>query len=487
MRSLIHSLIVLIFLTPTLTAGVLEEAPISKETKACIMCHQKVTPGIVADWETSRHAKTTIQQALSQDELSKRISISQTPATVSADVAIGCYECHTLNAENHADNFKHYSKNVNVIVTPKDCATCHPVEVEEYSHSKKAYAIDNLIGNPLFKILVEASTGVMEYQNGLIQRVSKNAQNITCLKCHGTEVTVDGMIEVETDMGNIEVPNLRNWPNQGVGRKNPDGSLGSCAACHARHSFDIEIARKPYTCGQCHLEPDVPGFNIYKESKHGNIFSSKFMKFDFAAVPWTIGEDFTAPTCATCHNSLIVNSKGDVIANRTHDFGQRLWVRLFGLPYTTPQPIDGNTSKIINADGQPLPATFANVHANEYLIDPKIMDERKQLMGNICNACHSTNWVNNSFHELDRTIEEVDSVLLASTQLMAAIWEAGLADNTNPFDEAIERTWIEQWLFFGNSIKLASIMAGPDYAAFKNGWWDITKNAHAMKDFLNKK
>ncbi len=46
-------------------------------------------------------------------------------------------------------------------------------------------------------------------------------------------------------------------------------------ACHPRHSLSIEIARRPSTCGQCHLEPDAPAYNVYKESKHGNIFESK--------------------------------------------------------------------------------------------------------------------------------------------------------------------------------------------------------------------
>ena len=37
----------------------------------------------------------------------------------------------------------------------------------------------------------------------------------------------------------------------------------------------IEVARKPYTCGQCTIsDPDVPAFEVYKESKHGNIFFS---------------------------------------------------------------------------------------------------------------------------------------------------------------------------------------------------------------------
>jgi hypothetical protein len=27
-------------------------------------------------------------------------------------------------------------------------------------------------------------------------------------------------------------------------------------------------------------------------------------------------------------------------------------------------------------------------------------------------------------------------------------------------------------------------MSGPDYAAFKNGWWELTRNLQRMKDFL---
>jgi len=30
--------------------------------------------------------------------------------------------------------------------------------------------------------------------------------------------------------------------------------------------------------------------------------------WDFTAVPWTIGKDFNAPTCAACHISLLVNT-----------------------------------------------------------------------------------------------------------------------------------------------------------------------------------
>lgn len=65
------------------------------------------------------------------------------------------------------------------------------------------------------------------------------------------------------------------WPNTGIGRINPDGSLGACSACHQRHEFEMVQARRPEACGKCHLGPDHPQKEIYEESKHGiNFFAT---------------------------------------------------------------------------------------------------------------------------------------------------------------------------------------------------------------------
>ncbi|MFO0794710.1 MAG: hypothetical protein U0586_11695 [Candidatus Brocadiaceae bacterium] len=74
--------------------------------------------------------------------------------------------------------------------------------------------------------------------------------------------------------------------------------------------------------------------------------------------PWKVGVDFKAPTCATCHNSLLTTPDSKVIAQRTHDFSSRLWVRIFGLPYSHPQPKNGKTYLIKNKDAIPLPTDF---------------------------------------------------------------------------------------------------------------------------------
>lgn len=462
--------------------------PVSPQSQACISCHSIYTPGIVSDWLSSRHAKITPYDAMKRPALQRRMSSNNLPDELLKQ-AVSCYECHSQNPEKHKDNFEHFGFRINIVVSPNDCRTCHSVEVSQFSDSKKAHAHKNLMGNPVYRALVNSITGVSRIENGRIitEKPSDKTLNETCLACHGTRVEVRGSKKVSTPIGEITVPHLTNWPNQGVGRENPDGSLGSCTACHTRHAFSIEEARKPYTCAKCHYEPDVPAWNVYKKSKHGNIFFSEQHEWDFDAVPWTVGKDFRAPTCATCHNSLIVSPDGEVIAERTHNFGSRLWVRLFGLIYSHPQPKSGNTTIIRNKDGLPLPTTFTGELASEYLIDEKEQMRRKQVMKNVCISCHSTSWVDGHFEKLENTIKETDKMTLAATKLMMEAWEKGIEDKTNPFDEPIERMWTRQWLFYSNSIRYASAMTGKGYTTFKLGWWELSNNLQKMQDMIELK
>ncbi len=463
------------------------EVPLSAETQACVSCHMLYTPGIVHDWLKSRHSKTIPSEAAKKPALEKRMSAEDIPENLLRR-AVGCYECHSLNLDAHTDSFSHMGYRINVIVSPNDCKTCHAVEAQQFAGSKKAYAYQNLAGNPVYWALVSTVSGMRKVENHhlIAEQPSAATLHETCFGCHGTKVETKGLKTLTTRLGEIQVPDLSNWPNQGVGRLNPDGSTGACTACHPRHGFSIEVARKPYSCSQCHLEPDVPAWNVYRESKHGNIYSSKYQQWNFDVVPWVIGRDFTAPTCATCHNSLLTSPEGTVIVERTHDFGARLWVRLFGLIYSHPQPKSGNTSIIKNKDGLPLPVTFAGEPATEYLIDTPEQSKRMATMSGICKNCHSSTWVSSHFAKLDSTIRETNAMTAVATNLMARAWQDNIEDNANPFDESIEQLWASQWLFYGNSIRYASAMTGaPDYATFKNGWWNLNVNLQQMKNWID--
>jgi hypothetical protein len=171
---------------------------------------------------------------------------------------------------------------------------------------------------------------------------------------------------------------------------------------------------------------------------------------------------------------------GDVVAERTHDFGSRLWLRIFGLPTSHPQPLHGDTTKLRNADGQPLPVTLTGVPAAEGLIDEAMMAERQAAMSNICGKCHSTDWVNGHFAQMDAAIAEADEMVLKTTELLTTAWNSGFADPANIFDEPIEHMWVNQWLINANTIRYASAMSGQDYAAFKYGWWGLSQTLAKM-------
>ncbi|MBD3334119.1 MAG: hydroxylamine oxidase, partial [Candidatus Eisenbacteria bacterium] len=309
-----------------------------------------------------------------------------------------------------------------------------------------------------------------------------------CYHCHGTRVTLDSLAARETSLGEMDLPVYSGWPNQGVGRINPDGSQGSCAACHTRHQFSIEMAREPATCAECHKGPDVPAYKVYKVSKHGNIYDAHKEDWDFTAVPWTPGADFTAPTCAACHVSLLVTEDGDVISRRTHQMNDRLSRRLFGLIYAHPHPESPNTTGLRNASGLPLPTNLDGSPVSEGLITPEEMTRRNQRMQAACLTCHSDGWVLGHFRELDEAVETTNAMTRAATQLVSRAWDEELAQGPaaggNPFDEAVEKMWTEQWLFFANSTRFAAAMAGADYGVFANGRWSMSRNLRQMHDWL---
>lgn len=487
MKLLLAFAIMISFLASIVSAN--QTNKISQQTMACLGCHEIVTPGITKDWSSSRHASITPSDALKKSEISRMVSTQKIESSLSS-VVVGCYECHGLNKQAHKDNFEHNGFKINIVVSPNDCATCHIEEVNQYSNSKKAHAVKNLIQNPVYNQLMNTTLSMKTWDKGMLKssNSSYSTQKETCLACHGTTIKVNGLKERKTQMGDMKFPTLSGWPNVAVGRENPDGSLGSCSSCHPRHSFSVEIARKPYTCAQCHLDPDVPAWNVYKESKHGNIFFSKWHEWDFKTPTWTLGKDFKAPTCATCHNSQVVSPDGDIIVKRTHDFGSRLWVRLFGLIYSHPQPKHGDTTRLRNKEGLPLPTSLTGEIAPKGLISEDEQYKRQNTMKTLCNNCHSAGWVDGHFEKLYKTIKETDKMIHTTTMLMLDIWNSKVEDNKNLFDETIEKMWIRQWLFYGNSIKYASAMTGaPDYATFKNGWWSMNETLEQMHDWYKLK
>jgi hypothetical protein len=464
-------------------------APASEKSLACLECHLGIFPGIVADWKKSAHAQTTPAEALKKSSLERKVSVEAVPEAL-AGTAVGCAECHTANPEKHKDTFEHNGYQVHVVVTPEDCATCHAVEVREYGQNLMSHAYGNLNNNLVYHGLADAVNGLQSFDGTKATLAAPDPETFadSCLYCHGTAVEVKGMQTKETDFGELAFPVLSGWPNHGVGRLNPDGSKGSCTPCHTRHRFAIEMARKPHTCSECHKGPDVPSYGVYQVSKHGNIYSSLGQGWNFEAVPWTVGKDFTAPTCAVCHASLVTTEDGGVVAKRTHRMNDRLPLRLMGLIYAHPHPKTPDTTVIKNKAGLPLPTELTGEPVSEFLIDEEEQKKRRAVLKGVCSTCHSTDWVDQHFARLENTIRTTNEMTLTATKIVLTAWEKGaakgLAEGDSIFNEAIERKWVEQWLFFANSTRFASAMVGADYGVFANGRFYLSRNIQDMVDWL---
>jgi len=374
-------------------------ANLSIESKTCASCHKEKTPGIYSQWGRSKHFGANV----------------------------GCYECHQAS-KSDKDAIMHKDFVISPLVSPKDCATCHEQEVEEFNSSHHASA-GNILGS-LDNVLAEVVEG------GPLLHGTSPVVTMGCAGCHGSIVRVnaDGTLNSAT------------WPNTGIGRINPDGSKGSCSACHLRHNFDAEQARHPDNCGRCHLGPDHPQKEIYEESAHGVAFRAHIDDMNMDSSKWVVGEDYSAaPTCATCHMSATPDLP------ITHDIGSRI-------SWNLRAPVSFKIDEKDIAAGK----------------DVKPWLERRKDMKNVCTNCHGANIVNNHYEQLDAFIELFNTKFaIPARDLVTTMLDNGLLDKTK-FNEEVEWQYFYLWHHEGRRARHGAAMFAPDYVH----WEGMYEMAH---------
>jgi nitrate/TMAO reductase-like tetraheme cytochrome c subunit len=387
---------------------------LSTESKACVACHSSTTTGIYQQWGDSKHFRANV----------------------------GCYECHGKK-KDAPGAFEHNGFTISVIVSPNDCGSCHGKEATEFlsSHHGKADRIigsaDNLLGE-----VVEGNTASLvteQFPKGISAAVVNG-----CWQCHGgvTHINKDGKLDAAT------------WPNTGMGRVNPDGSEGSCTACHQRHEFSVAQAREPKTCGKCHQGPDHPQYEIYDLSKHGIMYThtaEKDMRLDSSK--WIVGEDYTAaPTCATCHMSA---TKTQPV---THDVGLRIkWNN---------RPA---VSVLANEADKQMGLPGANV----------LGDQRQANMKDVCSACHNVNFVDNFYKQYEAELTLYNEkfgkpgvkLYGQATAVLKALEDSSYAQ----YAHKIDWTWFEIWHHQGRRARHGASMMAPDYTQW-HGNYEIARD-----------
>jgi len=415
----VHTLLLCLFLIPVAVPAAAAKVTLDPSEwghpagNDCVSCHEKASAGLTRQWHESAHASA----------------------------GVNCMDCHQADPAE-ADAREHEGQVIATIVSPKDCGRCHTKELKENQGSVHAEA------------------------HALIRdRVPALAHNLTgdemqaagCDQCHGSEVRVngDGTLDPAT------------WPNSGIGRINPDGSKGSCSACHGRHRFSKAQAREPEACVRCHSGPDSPDKEIFEASKHGMIYAAEREQMNLGAPEWVAGKDYTAaPTCVTCH----MGAAGKLPA--THDVGirdawslnspvsekQYLVILQDGgkleLPASAPAPKRG--SEITRADG-----TLGTVKA----VAPPA--RRRQAMSLVCQECHSKTFTVAFMTQFDSVVELFNTKFAEPARaIMAGLYDRGLLTPL-PFDEPIELTYWELWHDEGARARHGASMASPNHA-----WWE---------------
>jgi hydroxylamine dehydrogenase len=341
--------------------------------------------------------------------------IDQWKKSKHAQEGVGCVECHTAKKSDF-DAFTCSGSSVVVAKhpTPKDCEACHPDPVKQHRDSKHGlgqnfYAIRGADRN-----LLEPAIAT---KNG-------------CDECH--------------NIGNY-------WP---------DGSIGECDACHPKHTFDVAVARNPYTCGECHIGPDHPHIEQWLESKHGNVVTSKWAEIDFgfnsteakrAPVP--------APVCTTCHMDAAPGVKA------THNVSERLSWEM------------------------QAPYSFRTVW-NDEKWEPK-----RERMEGVCNQCHGPSFYETYLLTADLVQLQYNEFRKAMVGWITRMEKAGIVSplvnekgeritkpGLNGYDEEPEETAYNAWHHQGRRFRMGAMMMSPDYTQW-HGIWELQHDLISVANY----
>jgi hypothetical protein len=424
-----------------------------------------------------------------------------------------CYSCHEADRKDPS-GFDHNGYLITAVVTPNHCQGCHAKEVKEFRESMHDEA--GLFSLSSFTVVgeedVRGNVTVGQTKN-YKTHFSREGAEAGCLDCHGT------VIEVGKD------GTLINWPNVGIGRFNPDGSVGSCSPCHTRHTYSIAQARKPETCGQCHLGPDHPQREIYEESKHGNLVAANGEHYNWDAEDWG-PEHIEAPTCATCHMSGFGGA-----VKTTHNVSARLKWELepvFSWPteakyesgsekYPIDDAIARRYEKIhdlpegsLDAVGTGAPNPFGaakkfapdvyekyvgsgkwwskgdtrlDAFGGDALRSP---EEKRSDMLAVCTQCHTRSWAEGDLNKADATVDTYNAVALAIKKKYYDPIKAEKLDADIMFNgqSRVDTLWHEVWHHEGRIWRMGAFMQGQDWQHWE-GAYEVADDGAEMADWLD--
>lgn len=357
-------------------------ADLVRATGKCASCHRRETGAIVEQYETSVHVRE----------------------------GVNCLDCHGPTPDQ--DSLPHRGFTLAADVTSGNCQSCHADQYRQYLRSRHAApAFAAVRGRAPFteeqvRFAERWHPGAVDRPpNELAELEGEAAMTAGCETCHS------------------------------IGEPNPDGTIGSCTECHSRHGASVALARRPRTCGQCHMGPDHAQIEIYEESKHGVLFHAQQDEMNLSAEPTELTvEDMPVPTCATCHMSGIAD------LGVTHDVTERLSYWLFA-PVSERRP------------------TY---------------EQGRAEMRRVCTTCHTEGHTDRYFAEAESVLVATNRKVREGQELMDSLRTEGLL-TPEPFDEPIEFTYFDFWHYYGRTAKHGAFMGGADFVQWHGNYELLAK------------
>jgi hypothetical protein len=363
-------------------------AALVRASGGCAQCHANMQYSVVHEYELSKHARENVN----------------------------CLQCHQP-AEGQQSQ-AHHGYAITTRMTAANCRACHEPVYQQFLRSRHAApSWAAVVGDKDFT--PEQVAFAEQFHPGSCKRP---ANPLTGLE--GAPATASGCIACHN-----------------VGRPNADGTIGTCTACHTRHTASVAVARLPTTCGQCHMGPDHSQLEIYNESKHGVLFAAQrpLLKLDVEPRKLTT-RDMFVPTCATCHMSGL---NGMAV---THDPSERLSYNLF-------------------AEVSQKRPNYARGQA---------------AMQDLCKNCHTAPVVENVYKAAEAVVAATNEKVATARAIMEGLRKDGIL-SSKPFDKPIDFAYFDLWHYYGRTAKHGAFMGGADYVQW-HGNYPLLKHTVEIRE-----
>lgn len=374
------SLVVAAFLVNRARPHVETQQPTADFVRAsgkCAECHARLQYSVVHEYEMSAHARK----------------------------GVNCLDCHQPGEGQ--EKLDHHGFVIAKHLTAGNCRSCHEPEYQEFLHSRHAApSWAAIYGEKGLK--PEQVAFSEQYQPGGTRRPPH-----PFVTAEGTSAMISGCEQCHS-----------------IGKPNDDGTIGTCTACHSRHTSSVELARLPSTCGQCHMGPDHSQMEIYDESKHGVMFAAQREMLNLKAPPKTLTtRDMFVPTCATCHMSGINGLKV------THDPSDRL-------------------SWFLAADISTKRPNYVRAQA---------------AMKQVCEQCHTAATIDRVYTQAEQVVLTTNARVQHAKDIVAGLRSAGLLTGP-PFSQPIDFLYFDLWHYDGRTSKHGAFMGGADFVQWHGNY-----------------